>query len=80
MKKQMILIICALLVSAALIAMNTQPAYADSAVVGTGTPASCTEAALDAALAELYPGATAPGGVLSFNCGPNPHMWAPAAR
>ena len=49
------------------------PARADSAVVGSGTPASCTEAALDAALAELYPGANAPGGVLSFDCGPNPH-------
>ena len=30
-------------------------------VVGTGTPASCTEAALDAALAA--------GGLVSFNCG-----------
>ena len=53
--------------------VGTHPVLADSAVVGTGSPASCTEAALDAALAELYPGATAPGGVLSFNCGPNPH-------
>jgi len=42
-------------------------------VVGTGTPASCTEATLNAALAQLYPGAIAPGGTLSFNCGPNPH-------
>ncbi|MBK8419331.1 hypothetical protein [Candidatus Villigracilis saccharophilus] len=50
-----------------------RPVLADSAVVGTGSPVSCTEAALDAALVELYPGATAPGGVLSFNCGPNPH-------
>lgn len=53
--------------------IGVRPVRADSAVVGTGTPASCTEAALNAALAELYPGATAPGGVLSFNCGPNPH-------
>ena len=34
-------------------------------VVGSGTPASCTEAALDAALAE--------GGDVSFNCGSAPH-------
>jgi predicted outer membrane repeat protein len=53
--------------------VDTQPVLADSAVVGTGSPASCTEAALNAALAELYPGATAPGGLLSFNCGTNPH-------
>ncbi len=53
--------------------VGVRPVLADSAVVGTGSPASCTEAALNAALAELYPGATAPGGVLSFNCGPNPH-------
>ena len=44
--------LCAALVCAA-------PAYA--AVVGTGTPASCTEAALDAALAG--------GGSVTFNCG-----------
>lgn len=35
------------------------------AVVGAGTPASCTEAALDAALAA--------GGVVVFDCGPAPH-------
>ena len=34
-------------------------------VVGTGTPASCTEATLNAALAG--------GGAVTFNCGPNPH-------
>lgn len=44
-------------------------AYADDAVVGNGTPASCTEAALDAALGQLYPGANFSGGILSFNCG-----------
>src|SRR3954469_23868210 len=33
-------------------------------VVGTGTPESCTEAALDAALAG--------GGTVTFNCGPSP--------
>ena len=45
---------------------------ADDAVVGTGTAASCTEAAFDAALAQLYPGANFPGGTLSFACGPMP--------
>ncbi|AKT42036.1 choice-of-anchor Q domain-containing protein [Chondromyces crocatus] len=35
-----------------------------SAVVGNGTPASCTEAALDAALAS--------GSVIVFDCGPQP--------
>ncbi|MDC3962642.1 choice-of-anchor Q domain-containing protein [Polyangium jinanense] len=35
-----------------------------TAVVGTGTPESCTEAALDAALAG--------GGVIVFDCGPDP--------
>ncbi|MBA3471546.1 MAG: hypothetical protein H0T53_18070 [Herpetosiphonaceae bacterium] len=50
-----------------------RPAYADSVVVGTGTPASCTEATLDAGLALLFPGSSYPGGTLSFDCGPSPH-------
>ncbi len=33
-------------------------------IVGTGTPASCTEAALDAAVAK--------GGIVTFNCGSSP--------
>jgi hypothetical protein len=36
----------------------------DAGVVGTGTPASCTDAALTAALVG--------GGTVTFNCGPNP--------
>ena len=40
------------------------PAHA-AGVVGTGTPASCTDAALNAALAG--------GGAVTFNCGSNPH-------
>jgi hypothetical protein len=40
------------------------PAYA-AGTVGTGTPESCTEAALDAALAG--------GGLVRFDCGPPPH-------
>ena len=42
----------------------SQPASRD-AVVGNGTPQSCTEAALNAALAV--------GGVIHFNCGPGMH-------
>jgi CSLREA domain-containing protein len=41
-------------------AKNVTPAYAGG-VAGNGTPGSCTEAALDAALAG--------GGVVNFNCG-----------
>jgi len=44
----------------ALAAMPASPAYAGG-VVGTGTPASCTEAAFDARLAG--------GGAVTFNCG-----------
>jgi predicted outer membrane repeat protein len=43
--------------------LGAMPASA-AGVVGNGTPASCTEAALDAALAG--------GGLVTFNCGPNP--------
>jgi uncharacterized repeat protein (TIGR01451 family) len=39
------------------------PAQA-AGIVGTGTPASCTDAALNTALAG--------GGLVTFNCGPNP--------
>lgn len=48
-------------------------ALADNAVVGNGTPGSCTEAAFNAAVGQLVPGANAPGGTLSFNCGAAPH-------
>lgn len=46
-----------------LVAALRSPAVA-AGVVGTGTPDSCTEAALDAALAG--------GGSVTFNCGANP--------
>jgi uncharacterized repeat protein (TIGR01451 family) len=42
----------------------TAPAAHAAGVVGTGTPASCTEAALDTALVG--------GGSVTFNCGPAP--------
>ena len=44
--------------------LQATPAYA-AGVVGSGTPESCTDAALNAALTG--------GGVVTFNCGPNPH-------
>jgi hypothetical protein len=46
-------------------------ARADDAVVGDGTPASCTDAALDAALIQIYFGGSQ-GGRVSFNCGTTP--------
>ena len=48
-----------------------RPAHAGNAVVGAGTPASCTEAAFDTALASVQ--ADSYGGVLTFNCGGAPH-------
>jgi len=56
------------------------PVCADDAIVGTGSLPSCTEFALDTALGQLYPGANFPGGVLSFNCGPNPVVIAISTR
>lgn len=56
---------------AAGLALSSVAAHADDAVVGDGTAASCTEAAFDAALAQLYPGATFPGGTITFDCGIN---------
>ena len=47
-----------------LVATARLPASA-AGVVGSGSPASCTEAAFDTALAG--------GGLVTFNCGPNPH-------
>src|SRR5262245_41788786 len=48
-----------------LLALCPTPPPADAGgVVGTGTPANCTESALDAALAG--------GGTVTFNCGPSP--------
>src|SRR5438046_104447 len=60
MKRWMLILV---LLSFTLILISPRRAYA-SGVVGTGTPASCTESALDAALAG--------GGMVTFNCGPSP--------
>lgn len=54
----------ALLAITLLLALALTPARA-AGVVGNGSPGSCTEAALEAALAG--------GGLVSFNCGPDPH-------
>ena len=53
--------LCAVLLVVAL--LRAQPVVA-AGVVGTGRPGSCTEAALDAALAG--------GGMVTFDCGPRP--------
>lgn len=58
------IVLMAAQVAFALLGMQAHPVRADG-VVGDGTPASCTEAALDAALAA--------GGTIEFNCGPAPH-------
>ncbi len=47
------------------IALFQPPPVAAAGAVGNGAPASCTEAALDAALAD--------GGTVTFNCGNAPH-------
>lgn len=49
-------------------------AVAENAVVGTGSPASCTTAVYNAAIALVINDNQ--GGALSFNCGPNPHVIA----
>ena len=46
--------------------------FAANAVVGTGTPASCTETTFNAALALVVNDNQ--GGVLTFNCGPDPDI------
>lgn len=52
------------------------PVSADNVTVGNGTPGSCTEASLQAALPILNPGIQGPGGTLTFDCGPNLHTIA----
>lgn len=46
--------------------------YAANAVVGTGTPASCTETTFNAGLALVV--GDIQGGTLTFNCGPDPDI------
>jgi hypothetical protein len=54
-----------------ILAFGPRPAHAGNAVVGNGTPESCTEAAFDSALAGIQ--ADSFGGVMSFSCGGAPH-------
>ncbi|MBK7176023.1 MAG: hypothetical protein KA362_07045 [Chloroflexi bacterium] len=51
-----------------MLAGGAEQIRAADAVVGDGSPGSCTEAALDTALA-----AAGGGGTVTFNCGVNPH-------
>ena len=53
-------------VFALLATTQSSPAARANAVVGTGTPASCTEAVFDAALLT--------GGTIRFDCGPSPKV------
>ena len=57
-------VVAVLCATVAVVGGQAAPAHA-AGVVGTGTPASCTDAALSAALVG--------GGAVTFNCGPNPH-------
>ena len=59
------LLLVLLIILVLLLAAKTAAPAAGAGTVGGGTPASCTEAALDAALAG--------GGSVSFNCGGSPH-------
>ncbi|MBK8620048.1 MAG: S-layer homology domain-containing protein [Anaerolineales bacterium] len=63
MKKNIILLTLVLTLLAA--SFNVRPARAASAVVGSGTPASCTETAFNTALSAANSG----GGTITFNCG-----------
>jgi hypothetical protein len=60
--------LCALL--AALLLASPPPARAADAVVGTGSPASCTKVALDTALTAA---SGSGGGTITFSCGAAPH-------
>lgn len=66
----------ALPLAALVLAGASFPLLADNATVGDGTPASCTEAALNAAVTQVVVGVQAPGGVLRFACGAAPHTIA----
>jgi predicted outer membrane repeat protein len=46
--------------------LQPAPVHADDAVVGTGTPGSCTESAFDSALTTVQ---NTGGGTITFNCG-----------
>ena len=66
MKHHLKLIFIYIIITVSLLLVAVQPSWAADAVVGTGTPASCTETAFDAALVSASVG----GGTITFNCGP----------
>ncbi len=57
-----------IVVIAVLLVIDMQPVFA-AEVVGNGTPASCT----NAALINAVDAAAISGGMVTFDCGPNPH-------
>lgn len=60
------MIISSLLIAVIVLGIVTHTTRAANAVVGSGTPASCTETTFDAALATVQGSG---GGTLTFNCG-----------
>ena len=66
-----LVVILTLVVTLALFS-RSPAAFAADATVGTGTPASCTETTFNAALAIVQ--GDIKGGVLDFNCGPDPDI------
>lgn len=63
-------LVCAVVALASMLLVPARTHAADG-MVGTGTPASCTEVAFGAALDAVQ---SSGGGVISFNCGPQPHV------
>lgn len=61
-----------------LAALLSAPSFAENAVVGAGTPASCTTSSYNAAIALVINDSQ--GGILTFNCGPNPHVIAVGSK
>ena len=70
MKAQRIFLPVMILITLLAVALRPAPARAADAVVGSGTPASCTEAAFDIALTIASSGAPS---TITFNCGPAGH-------
>jgi len=69
MKKQFFHAVLTLTLVVSLLASFSSTAFAaTNQVVGDGSPASCTEAAFDTALAVV----SAAGGLMTFSCGPSP--------
>lgn len=63
-------LLTALVLLAASLSVTRSPALAADGVVGTGTPASCTDAALNTVLSTVQGSG---GGTITFNCGAAAH-------